>query len=393
MQSGTDTRGEVNLLKQLLVAGHVGQCRQAWGQDLFCVKLNESYGIDVDDAQKPLPPLHNTITVVVDSPDVDILTFKGSLLRVSPEELVHSALFICASEILANVPEERLLLWKANFLRCCFSFEVLPAGSDACYWRAYNLRQIVATYGGCKRSAKQMAHNIFLLKRRKEAEAGVTYSRKQIAAFYQSKGFTARDSDAVTENYVNTALNVYEKICSQPALAKCLEIMEARFGLSSCLNNMTSLATIIARTDDAAMRKWTMESIVDNVLAGLIQNDDVTKTVLGGTHNAIGLCTLLQFRRQALNRYLHVELPKLGTHFEDLEVFRAVFADHEVYRKQVRGISQGVDTTWKARFLPSSLLALDFLEDGMSPRGETGKMLGTHLLKGTWCCRPSLACC
>ncbi|MFM7988598.1 MAG: hypothetical protein ACKPKO_55725, partial [Candidatus Fonsibacter sp.] len=80
--------------------------------------------------------------------------------------------------------------------------------------------------------------------------------------------------------------------------------MEARYGQASCLNNMTSLATVITRTDDASMRKWTLESITDSVLAGLLQNDGVTKTVLGGSHNMTSLCALLHFRRQVLNRYL-----------------------------------------------------------------------------------------
>jgi hypothetical protein len=56
-----------------------------------------------------------------------------------------------------------------------FCFEVADPGQDTCYWKAYNLRQtIVATYGGCKRSAKQMAHDIFLYKKLKEAETGTT---------------------------------------------------------------------------------------------------------------------------------------------------------------------------------------------------------------------------
>ena len=55
------------------------------------------------------------ITVLVESPDVDILAHKGALMRVSPEELVHAAIFICADEVTANVPEERLQRWKSIF--------------------------------------------------------------------------------------------------------------------------------------------------------------------------------------------------------------------------------------------------------------------------------------
>ena len=178
-------------------------------------------------ADRPLPHLPGMLTVLVESPDVDVLSHKGALLRVSPEEIAHAAVFICAGEIMANKPEERLLRWKAIFLSCCFAFEVGEPGHDACYWRAYNLRQaIVATYGGCKRSAKQMAHEVDCSQ---EAQGVGDWNNSQ------SQGSGAAQCD-----HVNTAW-----ICSQPALTRCTDCLEVRFRLSSCLNSMTSLATII----------------------------------------------------------------------------------------------------------------------------------------------------
>ena len=229
-----------------------------------------------------------------------------------------------------------------------------------------------------------MAHEIALYKKLKESETGTTLSRKQVASLYQTQGRTARDSEPVTENYVNTALNVYDKICSQPALARCTGRLEVRFGISSCLNNMTSLAAIITRTDDQVLRKWVMEGLCDAVLSGLLTNDDVTKTVLAGSGTVTSLCTLLQFRRQVLNRYLQVDLPKLGVHYDDLERFRDMLADHEMYRKHVRGANQSVDTTWKARCRPSSLLALDLLEDCPTQKRAWQTNREPAILAGTW---------
>jgi hypothetical protein len=317
----------------------------------------------------PLPHLPGQITIALTSADVDVFSMKGSLKRVSPDEIVHGAVLVCADEIRRKVPDCRLHRWRDIFLSCCFVFELIDIGMDGLYWRSYNLRQtLAATYTGCKRSAKQMAHEIFMYKKFKEAEAGGTPLKfRQLAACYQTKGRTAGESDAVTENYIRNALTVYEKICIQPALSRCIDQMELRFGLSSCLSNMTSLNTIVTRTDDYESRKWTLESIIDSVLAGFLANEEVTKAQLQGSGSIVSLCTLFQLRRRVLSRYLSVELPKIGVCSEDLEVFRPLLADHQSYRNSVRGLNptadEALDKTWKDRCKPSSILALDLLED------------------------------
>jgi hypothetical protein len=353
-----------------------------WWQDLFRsatpdVPLRKDrvlelgrhlFHIGAGDKLKRLPHLPGQITIVVASPDADVLGCKGGLVRVSPDEIVHGAVLACADEVVRKVPEARLHRWRDVFLSCCFVFELIRPGRDACYWRSYNLRQtLVAANSGCKRSAKQMAHEIFMYKKLKEAETGTQLHWKQVAAHYRKKGRTALDCESLTKNYINTALTVHEKICAQPALSRCIDQLEQRFGLSSCLSNMTSLHIIACHTEDYSMRKWTMEGIVDSVLAGSLANNDVTKTVLqGSAATGTSLCALLQFRRQVLNRCLSVDLPKLGVHCGDLEVFRVVLADHQSYRTHVCGGLDNravVDTTWKARCKQSSILALKFLED------------------------------
>jgi hypothetical protein len=162
----------------------------------------------------------------------------------------------------------------------------------------------------------------------------------------------------VTENYINTALSVYEHICTEPALSRCIDQLEQRFGLSSCLSNMTALQIIVTRTT-VPFRKWTMEGIVDSVLAGIRTNDDITTVQL--RH----LCPLFQFRREVLTRCLGVDLPKLGVGLSDLELFRTMLADHHSYRTHVCGFPDdpAVDLKWQADCLPSSIVALKFLED------------------------------
>jgi len=305
------------------------------------------------------------IHIMLDNSEYPILNHKGALLRVSPEEHCHAAIFMCAKAIADKLTtNQKLERWKQIFLSCCFCFEVAD-GQDAAYWRAYNLRQqTVAEYGAVRRTAWQMAHEIAGFKRMREQDAGNQLTKKQVTELYQKRGKTAKESETVTENYIATALNVYDKICSVPRLSACIEDMEAMYGLQSCFGNMSNLNTIIQKTDDLSMRTWVMEAIVEGCKAGTLTNDDITKSTLAGTHTTVSLCTLLQFKRQVMTRYLSQDLPQLCVDHGDLQMFRDVLCDHGSYRDGVKGHDgHEADTTWLGRCKPSSIQALRLLED------------------------------
>jgi hypothetical protein len=324
------------------------------------------FHIDNGGELKRLPHLPGQITDVIASPYVDVR--KGSLQRVSPDEIVHGAVLVCADEIRRNVPEARLRRWRDIFLSCCFVFELSGPGTDECHhMRSYHLQQTsVADYIiGSMMSVKQLAHAIFIHKQLKEAETGMRLNYMQVATLFRRvNGWTAR----LTNHRIRAALKVYEKIFAHPSLSRCVDQLSERFGRSSCLSTMTSLERICNATATYPLRKWTMEGIVDAVLTGLITNQDVTPRAIYyyGEASMLDLCTLFRFRREVLDRYLDVDLPELGVHCGDLERFRIVLADHESYRTYVRrGPTQAVavDTKWKARCKQSSILALDLLED------------------------------
>jgi len=312
--------------------------------------------------------LPNMITVLVDSPDFAIMAHKGALRRVSPEEPCHAAILVCAGDVKRaqhdRNPEtdQRLHRWRQIFLSCCFCFEV-ATGEDASYWRAYNLRQLVtAEYTAIRRTAWQMACELALFKKTKEQETGQSLTKKQLTEVYQNKGNTTSGSDAISENFVGTALNVYDRICCAPRLVECLEFQEAAYNMQSCFGTMSNLSIIITKTDDIQMRIWVMEAMVDACRSGQLVNDEITKGMLSGTSTAVSLCTLLQFKRQVMTRYLNQEFTTFGVDHEDLQKFRDVTKDHASYRRHVKPFNGDADTTWLGRCKPSSILALRLVE-------------------------------
>ena len=315
-----------------------------------------------------LTHLPNMITVLVDSPDFAIMAHKGALRRVSPEEPCHAAIFMCAGDVKRaqhdRNPEtdQRLHRWRQIFLSCCFCFEV-ATGEDASYWRAYNLRQLVtAEYTAIRRTAWQMACELALFKKTKEQETGQSLTKKQLTEVYQNKGNTTSGSDAISENFVGTALNVYDRICCVPRLVECLEFQEAAYNMQSCFGTMSNLSIIITKTDDIQMRIWVMEAMVDACRSGQLVNDQITKGMLSGSSTAVSLCTLLQFKRQVMTRYLNQEFTAFGVDHEDLQKFREVTKDHASYRRHVKPFNGDADTTWLGRCKPSSILALRLVE-------------------------------
>jgi len=105
-----------------------------------------------------------------------------------------------------------------------------------------------------------------------------------------------------------------------------------------------------------------MESIVDSCKSGQLNNEEITKGVLSGTATAVSLCTLLQFKRQVVLRYLNQEFTVYGVDHDDLQKFRDVTKDHSSYRHHVKPFNGDADTTWLGRCKPSSILALRLVE-------------------------------
>ena len=82
-------------------------------------------------------------------------------------------------------------------------------------------------------------------------------------------------------NWAYTALNCFEQMCYQLALANRISTLEARFGKAHCINkSMTSLATTIARANGVAMRKYRLGRVVDCAFVGLLHNEVVAMTVI-----------------------------------------------------------------------------------------------------------------
>lgn len=246
---------------------------------------------------------------------------------------------------------------------CCI--EVVSQEADV-YWRAQALRQQVSgDYVAMRRTARQWCHELAAYKRMIEESQGVTLSAKEVAVAFVEQGRLVKDSnEEFTPNFVLSALAVHEAICMDTQIVACMESLEARFGLQSCLNSITKLQEVIRKAVLPEERKWFFAGLMDLIDDKKIRNEDVSKAVLtGGTHSA-GLVQLLLLKRKLLFAFLNIECPKAGFDHQDMELIRNAMGSYESYRSSVSGrIGQPEPVmSWLGRLRESSLKVLRLLE-------------------------------
>ena len=307
------------------------------------------------------------VHVYVDSCEFDVLARKGSLWRISPEENTDAVIFHVSDRIDAGATDEELIRWKTIFLSVCFRFESL-GGEDETYWRAMELRQMQSSVDDAvRRTAMQTCYEVSLFKERKEQELGRAMTAKDIKSLYTAKALIANSNKAERDDsWVETCLLIKARILSDVETVGLLSRLESQYGLASCLNSISKLLILSQKTDTVDHRRWVLHCLCDALDCGHIQNESITKVHFSGGVNQTSSVAIYVFRREVLDYYLDIELPKSGYDVDDLTSLRKPLCSHICFRKLCQGFEGGppADVTWQAKLKPASLLALRLLEDG-----------------------------
>jgi hypothetical protein len=299
-----------------------------------------------------------TFHIAVESADYDVLGNKGKLFRISPEETAHALLLRMAQDLGDPNINDVLLRWRHVCLTVPFIFERVPKHEDV-LWKSNALRQtLTIEYAGMKRTARQSAHDIFLMKRRVESD-DPTANLATISSILMDKA-----NKEFTENYIASALRVYDNVCSIPAIVSCLDKLENQYGLDSCLNSMAKLYDVTRLCEDSEVRIWIFECIVDAIEAKMYRNDDISKAFLIGSKHQVGLVPLLHFKRRCLHYYLNISLPKAGFDHTDLQIIRNNLANPNMYRMKVASLfgDCAPDQAWVGKLKLSSQCVLRLVE-------------------------------
>ena len=291
---------------------------------------------------------------------------KGNLLRLSPEEYGHAALFAAAA---CDDPEE-LDQWRKVFLSVPFRFERLGDSADFAYWRSWELRQMAsASDDAVRRSARQLICEIHGFKSAKEAQ-GTSVSLADMQAMY-SKATTA-GTNAIAEGLIKEALYIYDRAFKNAVVTDVIAWFDDSFGKDSCLNSVSKLKALCEKCVSDEEREWTFLALKDAVSNGSLLNENITRTALLGSHHP-GLIESMKFRRKAMTYLLDVECPKMGLNLEALSIVKQRLISHLAYRQALEHVG------WMGALSESAVLAFRLLEDAEL----LFRWLGTWPMPGT----------
>jgi len=328
------------------------------------VPLNEARVLELGSTVFASGPKHVgwSFHIAVDSCELDVLGRKGSLFRISPEEAAHALLFTVANAITMSAPDDELKRWRHICLTVPFVFELIPKTEDI-LWRAHSLRQaLTVDYNAMKRTARQAAHDVFLMKQRVEFEMPGASAKQVLEALLVKAAPTSKQE--FSENYIQSALTVYETVCCDAGIVFCLTRLENSYSLDSCFNSISKLYDVVKKCDDAESRSWVFEGIVDGIESMTYNNGDISRSFLIGGKHGVGLVQLLQFKRHCLRHFLDVEFPKAGFRHADLQIIREKLSNHSSYRAHVTSLPRQLppDHRWLGKLAASSHLAMQLLE-------------------------------
>lgn len=143
-----------------------------------------------------------------------IMRSIGALEILSPPELLH-ALILRLAEVLSGDPDEsEVLEWRKVVLSVTFIFEYIGTSEDA-YWRAINLReQTVNDFETLARDVSQRVMELVAYKQLMFKVKNQDLNNKALAQAWKDHVIQcdSRFSERVTENYVDTAMKVWNRL-------------------------------------------------------------------------------------------------------------------------------------------------------------------------------------
>ncbi|CAJ1454983.1 unnamed protein product [Effrenium voratum] len=275
------------------------------------------------------------------------------LQMLSPEGYAHAALCACARDLPQHKEQ-----WARILRSVPCAFVVVPSGGRDVWIHAWNKRNaITQDYESLSRTALQQAIEIATLKSRFEADEGRPLNNGDFFQLLTAQGLKkASSQDDLSPNLIANAIQVYEKIRG-PEMLEPLADLETRYGSKSCLNEMCNLHALAQKPKPEA-RVFVLQGIHDLVVRGLVNNEDITKTSLRGDKSNAGWIALLELKRNCLQHWLTIELPKAKVADKDRMLLKEKLASHKAYRENLCG----EDVSWQGGLARSSLEALQLLE-------------------------------
>jgi hypothetical protein len=183
---------------------------------------------------------------------------RGSLMRLSPEEMQHALILKVAQRITAGADEEELLVWKRCMLSATGRFVRADTYDEQYFFVTNSRRRMRDAAAAIVHLASQVVCDIWLFKARKEAQLGKTLSNTDIAKLYDDNMSDAKadDESRCSSSTIESAIVVYDKLFSHPDIRNIIETLESTMLASSPFNSITKLLEIYYKCKSTIKLEW-----------------------------------------------------------------------------------------------------------------------------------------
>jgi hypothetical protein len=246
--------------------------------------------------------------IAVDDSDYKVTEHRGSLQRVSPEEIGHAVLFSVAEAIAApETTDDVLRRWRKLMLTMPFVFSICAPGDDR-FWLCQNLREAMVEHGdSVRRTVRQLVHDVAGFKMEKEHGTDTTLSSEKVALQYKKHMKLARSSEPISKSFVESAVTIYKRVVgdqhNQSILIWCDENYTAK---NHPFNSIYALQAVCDRASTPSRIGFVLEGLVDHYRMGFITIGEFTVSRLKDPRSSYA--TVLVMKMDARTHLLGIGL-------------------------------------------------------------------------------------
>ena len=306
-------------------------------------------------------PLQETIDFRLDG------TFPmkcGALMRISPEEPQHALILKVAERISAKAGDEEMAQWKLCLLSASGRFVRTDTFDDNYFWVTNARRRFREAATAMVHLASQIICDIWMFKARKEATLNKTISASDVAELYKKNldNPEADEEARTTTTTIESAITVYEKVFSIPAVRAMIESCDEEFMTLSPFNSVGKLLEIYYKCKSSAKMEWWFSLAHDAMTARSLEIGDFSLKKLRGAPSKPGLTELILTKRSIRDFLLTRFLDTRNIHADYKQKLRDIFATPSSFRKLFRPLDGSGDTSFLATWPAAASKALDMIE-------------------------------
>ncbi|CAE7767875.1 unnamed protein product [Symbiodinium necroappetens] len=187
----------------------------------------------------------------------------GALERVSPEEPVQALVVTVARRVRAGASQDELQLWLKVMFSASGRIVKAESSIDAYFWGVNFRRGVKDESKAVCHLASQVAADVWLFKKRLEAQHARSFTYEEIADFYAQHMSGVEDDDEPRSDpkLIEKAVTVYEHVLVLPEVRAIIQRMDEYYNDRSPFNAINNLLEVHYKCKTPQRVLWIFQSI------------------------------------------------------------------------------------------------------------------------------------